>query len=421
MGEDTVNTSNKVIYTIKKMIDKLPIIVILIYGISYLFPRDKKIWIFGSNMGKCFSDNPKYLYLFLNEHKNDEMRAIWISKDDSVVSLLNNYGYEAYSIYSLNGIRMALKGGVYIFDHHTKDITFTLSNGAIKINLFHGVPLKKIHGDNRFDEVRNPPNLWKKIRWTFRRMQNEQPSHYYLAPSQSVKEIFKRAFKNDDQHAIIAGYPRNDIFLNVDYLKNKKILQVKNTTIINKSKNSKLMMYMPTFRDSENKFFDIIDLSLLNDYLSTNDFILLIKAHPMSKLQQQFSSIEYSNILNINSNEDPYIYIKECDLLITDYSSIYFDFLITNKPIIFFNYDLEEYMSGSRELYYDYETVTPGLKARNMQELMLAIQSSINNPEQMRNERIELRNKMFEVEDDNFARGLYEQIKRKIYNNKELR
>jgi CDP-glycerol glycerophosphotransferase (TagB/SpsB family) len=406
---------NRFLYAIKKIVDIIPIIFLPIYWLSYLMPRNKKIWVFGSNLGKAFADNPKYFYLYINSLKESDIRAIWITPKEDIVKNLRKNNLEVYNIYSLKGIYYTLRAKNYIFDHHSKDISFWFSGGANKINLFHGIPLKKIHNDNKFDRVRNPSNLWDRIRWTFRRIQNEKPYHYYLSTSEYVKDIFKKAFKAKEENFFICGYPRNDTFFQNDYIKKYKSLIIKNkniykTIIEYKKENYKIIMYMPTFRDSEKKLFDIVDFEEFNNFLKNNKYILLIKAHPMSKLQEKMNNINYSNIININSKEDPYVFTALTDMLITDYSSIYFDYLLTKNPIVFFPYDLKEYMSGSRELYYDYDNVTPGYKAYDIQGLKEGIKMSFEKNDSYIEKRKEVLNKNFDYYDGNSSKRLYEKL-----------
>jgi CDP-glycerol glycerophosphotransferase (TagB/SpsB family) len=167
---------------------------------------------------------------------------------------------------------------------------------------------------------------------------------------------------------------------------------------------------MPTFRDSEKKLFDIVDFEEFNNFLKNNKYILLIKAHPMSKLQDKMNNINYSNIININSNEDPYIFTSLTNMLITDYSSIFFDYLLTKNPIVFFPYDLKEYMGGSRELYYDYDEITPGYKAYDMEGLKTSIKMSLEQNDRYIDKRKKLLNNIFKYNDGNSSKRLYEKM-----------
>lgn len=376
--------------------------------------KKQKIWVFGSSFGKGFTGNPKYFYLYVN-HKENDIRPIWISRKENIVLKLRMKGYEAYSIYSLKGLLYSLCAKVYIFDHYSKDISFWLSGGATKVNLWHGIPLKKGHRDNKFDKVRNPNNIYDIVRWSFRRIQNEKPSHYYSVTSQYIKNIHRPAFRAMDERIFICGYSRNDIFFNKEYLANKKDVITNSYEFymdINnlKQQGSSVIVYMPTFRQSEDKFFEVVDLQKLNKFLEEKNSILLVKAHHLSKITKKFEDISYSNIINIKSTDDPYPFLNISDILITDYSSVYFDFLLMNKPIIFFPYDLDIYMNESRELYYEYDSVTPGLRAENMEELMRSIRYYLSGRDEFEVERQRVLNMMFDYNDGNSSERLYEKI-----------
>ncbi|WP_455714576.1 CDP-glycerol glycerophosphotransferase family protein, partial [Anaerosporobacter sp.] len=332
--------------------------LIPIYMLSFLMPRDKKIWVLGSTFGKRFADNPRYFYLYLHQFQSDKVKAIWISKNKDVVDLLNANGYTAYYFKSLNGIWYALRAKVYLYDNYSKDINFWLSGGAVKVNMWHGIPLKKIQMDNTFDKVRHPDNKWLKIKNFPRRMSDEKPSHYVLTTSEYLTKIFKSAFNTN--HVLVSGYPRNDVLCsklidNVLLPEERKSLE-----LIQISKCKTILLYMPTFRDSEELFFEIIKEDDLKEYLKSNNILLCVKLHPKSKIYKDFCKLSGENIQIINPSIDPYILLHLADALITDYSSIYFDYLLLDRPIIFFNYDMQEYLSNTRELYFDYDKFTPG-------------------------------------------------------------
>lgn len=352
-----------------------------LYWLSFLFPRNKRIWLFGSTFGRRFADNPKYLYLYMSQHKDKlKIRPIWISHNKKLVRFLNKNGYEAYYYKSLKGILLALRGKVYLFDNYSKDINFWQSGGALKVNMWHGIPLKKIQADNSFDKFRHPKNKWEKFKNFPRNLSDEKPNHYILATSKFLRRVFSSAFNTDN--VLIAGYPRNDVLIE-DKRKQKNIknlLTLEEKKAVAKIKkflsngfNNKMALYMPTFRESELKFFDIVDICEFRKFLEDNDILFCIKLHPKSKLRKHFSKIQSDNILIIDADADPYIFLNLSDMLITDYSSIYFDYLILDKPIIFFNYDLEEYLSNSRQMYFAYDEFTPGEKVNNQTELKQAI------------------------------------------------
>ena len=196
-----------------------------------------------------------------------------------------------------------------------------------------------------------------------------------------MRPIFSSAFRTE--HVLVSGYPRNDRLIS-DVLENvlpeleEKELE-KITSFRERDSRGKMVYYMPTFRDSEKKFFDVMQLESFQQFLKENHILFCVKLHPKSKLNAQFKELQGEAIQVIDKDADPYTFLEEADVLVTDYSSIYFDFLLTDKPVVFFDYDLEEYLSDTREMYFDYEAFTPGMKAKNQEELEEALKEAVCN------------------------------------------
>ncbi len=341
------------------------LLLLPVYWMSFLVPRDRKLWLFGSTFGRRFADNPKYLYLYVSQHKKElGVRPVWISHDKSIVSMLSEKGYEAYYYHSVKGIWLALRGKVYIFDNYSKDINFWQSGGAVKVNLWHGIPLKKIQADNLFDSFRHPRNLWEKWKNFPRNLSDEKPHHYVLATSKFIKPVFASAFRT--RNVIVCGYPRNDSMFpgrvrNLYMTQEGRLLKgIQHKVNVG---GMRMVYYMPTFRKSEEKFFDVVDIKKLGSFLERNRLLLCIKLHPKSKLQGQFKRLGSRHITVIGADADPYVFMGCSSVLVTDYSSVYFDYLLTGKPVVFFCYDLEEYLRDERAMYFSYKGYTPGRKA----------------------------------------------------------
>ena len=403
----------------------LQILLLPIYWFSFLVPRDKRIWLFGSTFGRRFADNPRYFYLYLCAHPEEGVRPIWISHNREVVELLNqsNINYntenssntrcEAYYYKSLKGIWYCLRGGIYIFDNYSKDINFWTSGGAVKFNLWHGTGNKKANHDNLFDRVRHPRNLWERFKTFPRRLSDEKPSHYTLATSKPLAQISMSVFNAPYSHMVIDGYPRNDAMLCAakHYAENECILEQNNNELINQTENGfsgvvnseirelyqnfmhimteeetriceqiklwkkegyRIDFYMPTFRDSEVDFFEVMDLERFNEFLKQNQIMFLVKLHPKSKLKREFARIEYSNIHNIDGENDPYTFMGYVDMLTADYSSVYSDFMLLDRPVVAFHYDYEKYHGNTRDEYVPFDEYMPEKKAVTMEELMTA-------------------------------------------------
>lgn len=350
----------------------LQIFLFPVYWFSFLMPRNPHIWLFGSTFGRRFADNPRYFYLYLSQNKEtvqaSAIRPIWIGHDKSIIRTLNELGCEAYYHHSLKGIWYCLRGKVYFYDNYPKDISQWLSGGAMKVNLWHGAPLKKIQMDNIHDKARYPDRCADKLRYALRRFTDEKPSHYVISPSDFFAPIFSSAFAT--KKVLTVGFPRTDVFTG-EQIHNLLLDSEKDTfsKISELKKEKTVFLYMPTFRDSETKFFEVMKMENFAKFLKENNYLFCTKLHCKSKLRKEFESIAGENVILIDPNADPHVYVGLSDVLITDYSSIYFDYLLTDRPILFFDYDLEEYLNQSREMYFDYDEFTPGYKAATMEEL----------------------------------------------------
>ena len=345
-----------------KSIKYLPkAISLLMFPISWLLqliPRKKQNWIFGSGVGMNFSDNAKYFFLFCSSKK--EINSYWITKNKSLAESLRNNGLNSYYKYSIMGIWLCISSKVYIYDSRTSCINHFTSAGAYKVNLWHGSPLKNIDRDitlkNNAFYIGN--HTWSLKRYLVRMIMPEWfvVPDLMIAPSEKIKEYFYSAFGS--KKIEITGYPRNDI-ISKPISTNKHSVFEQN--IINSISTEKTILYAPTFRDTNR--FDRetpIDWLQLNYLLKKNDTTFLVKLHRHDYSMAMKEQL--SNIKVLDTEMDMYPIFSKVDLLITDYSSIFFDFLITDKPILFYPYDKDDYLTRDRAMYDEYDTVTPGHK-----------------------------------------------------------
>lgn len=386
-----------------------------VYGLSFITPRSKKIWAVGSTFGNRWADNARYFYLYLNQYEKSRIRPIWISRKKEIVSFLQEQGLEAYYVRSLKGIWYCLRAGVYIFDNYSKDICFWLSGGAMKVNLWHGSGNKKTNHDNKYDYLRHPRSRKESRKTWLTRISNERPTDYTLATSPMMAEIFVSAFATDYAHIIEEGYPRNDILFDCGL---KNVCTAKEKAVCYqmeqfKKKGYKIAAYMPTFRSSEIKFFTVMDLKRFNHFLQEQELLFFTKLHPKSKVKEAFAEVSYSNIINIDAEVDPYTFLKQIDLLVTDYSSVYSDYLMLNRPSVLFPFDYEEYLADERECYFPYDEYMPEIKAYTMEELMEAVKAVLRQ-DTGENGRLALRKKIFTTADGYASKRLCRKIQARL-------
>ena len=424
----------------------LQMLLLPLYGLSFLVPRNNKIWLFGSTFGRRFAENPRYLYLYVSQHSDGSryyrnhqnqmnqavsgseqpesqaiihgIRPVWISHDKAIVAFLSEQGYEAYYYHSLKGIALALRAGVYIYDNYSKDINFWQSGGAFKLNLWHGTGNKQINHNNIHDAVRHPKNGWEKWKTWLRRLSDEKPSDYILTTSEEMKPHFASAFQVPSDHVLVAGYPRNDLLFDgeesgIDPVYTPEENELLQRIQAYKQNGLRIVTYMPTFRASESMFFQVMDLEKFNAFLSEEGILLLAKLHVKSKLKAQFEAFDYSNILSVNPNIDTYTFLREAELLITDYSSVYTDYMLLNRPVIAFTYDEQEYERDSREYTISQDEYMPELKAANMEELMENLRI-LKEHDPRQEARLRSRQRMFQTVTGDASRTIADWLQRML-------
>lgn len=414
------------------------LLLLPVYWFSFLFPRSRQIWLFGSTFGRRFADNPRYLYLYVSQHSDrsspqlketisrwkqqgkdfaedancKEIRPIWISHDKGIVDFLNGNGYEAYYYHSWKGIWYCLRGKIYIFDNYSKDISFWLSGGARKINMWHGVGNKQINYDNVHDLVRHPKNAWERFLYFPRRLSDEKPSHYILSTSPMMSKIFARAFQTSKSHVIETGYPRNDILFDTGSMHNLHMPEEENLqeAIAGwKREGKKVIGYIPTFRPSERQFLQIMDLETFNHFLENHHMHLVCKLHPKSQCRKAFEQIHCSHITVVNPDVDVNSFLGKLDLLIADYSSVYSDYLLLDRPVVVFHYDFAEYSGDTRDAYFDWEEYMPGNRVTKQEELEQEISTLLEQDDYL-TERQQFRGKLYKDLDNQSARRFLEYI-----------
>jgi CDP-glycerol glycerophosphotransferase (TagB/SpsB family) len=196
-------------------------------------------------------------------------------------------------------------------------------------------------------------------------------SDLLIASSKEDQKNFSTAFNHPIERIKITGYPRNDIILN-------------SKLSLGDEESPRLGLYAPTFRGKENSNFDFFDqfgfdVEAIDRFLSSLNLKLYLKLHhfnlPDDELQK---SIRSAQNICFYEGKDVYGDFGRFDFLITDFSSIYFDFLLLERPIIFASFDMAGFENSVRHLYYDYNEVTPGPKARSWAEVMQCVEDVLS-------------------------------------------
>ena len=348
-----------------------------IYWISGLVPRRKDIWVFGSWDGKKFADNPKYLFLYVC-HKQPEITCVWLSRNKTIVADLQSRGYKAYYMHSLRGIICSMRASCIIFSVGVSDVNLYTTKGTKSVQLWHGTPLKKL------EPAPGRQMRMRKSSYAQRLMaEGLRPNTNYdvvIATSDESKQAMQTVF-SDAKEVAVTGYPRNDVLGGAPWLNELNDEYV--TEIKREIDFQFLFLYLPTFRREGRRELDLFagfkfEGNTVNETLRELNAILIIKAHPYD-VQFNSDGARLERIFTPADEDLPDIYplLRETDVLITDYSSVFFDYLLLDRPIVFAPFDIQQYVTADRELFYDYDQVTPGPKATDWLEVLHLLREAI--------------------------------------------
>lgn len=342
------------------------------------FHRDKKKWIYSSSSG--FRDNPKYLFFQAVEH-HPEINSIWIGMSRHDVSYLKFKGYKAYSRNSIKGLYHILTAGVAICDHQLGSFNSFLLGGVYYVNLWHGSSVKKVRWQNTMDFLREY-NLKNEAEmrssFIFKMMQYHvlfRTPDLCLAPSTvQAKEFFAPMMDIPLEHCVVGIFPRSELLLAgkqaaINFIVSKESRET--LDFVNGLKQfRKNYIYMPTWRKGNIDFMAAsgIEWMTLNECLKNRNELLILKLHPFTKINLDMMS-KYSNLMVFPNDSDIYTVLPFIDCLITDYSSIYSDFLMMNKEIILYVFDYDNYVHNSNELG-DYDKFFIGKRASDFDQLL---------------------------------------------------
>lgn len=349
----------------------------LVYPFSFLFPRSKKKWAFGSFRG-AFNDNAKYLFIYCAEHC-PEIDAVWLSKSMRTVREVKNKGLKAYYIASPKGIWHALTSKYWFYNSYTADILYAFSGGATCVNLWHGVGLKRTefnitsgklaerYQQKKFWEVYYHPESFKRPDWLVS-----------SSPFQSV--MFASAFRLPLERCLELGYPRNAILTCPEETRHAFVEKYEPAStrqmidLIQQGHYTRTFVYMPTWRDSQREVFtQSFNLPKLDALLQKSNSLLLLKPHANVLINPtEFAGLK--NIRLVDGKVDIYPILPYTDVLVTDYSSILYDYiLMPGKDVILYLYDYAEYLND-RDLYYPFDENVVGKKVFNFDELFCCIE-----------------------------------------------
>jgi len=381
--------------------------------LNYIYPKSKNKIIFISSPD--FSDNSFALFKHMIENTKKKKNYTWLvdnikDKELYLDMIDKNISFTHEALKQIQIIDKKSFSGMWIFIS-TKYIFFThgfytgmsLPKQQVRINLWHGMPLKAIGYLNKHGNDATIP----------------KPS-IVLATSELYQDIMGKVFKVAKEKILITGQPRCDLFWETqDILKRFGI---------EKNKYQKVILWTPTYRYDKNYkikdgiFNDTLpllkedDLIKLNSFLASIKSYMVIKLHPMDILNT-YSFDNFSNIKILKDNVflhegcQLYSLLSEIDILITDFSSIYIDFLLLDRPIIFAIDDFDEYTKTRDFVFQSPKDYMPGSLVDSTQSLIAILNDIIINDNDLYTDKRKKIKKEFHKYENSFSERLIKSLK----------
>lgn len=330
---------------------------------------DHKLVVFESFQGRSYSCSPKAIYQYMLSCEDfADYRYVWIFRETQAhgefpenTSLVKFDSEESFKAYAC--------AGTWIVNSRLRDF-ITPRNDQKYIQCWHGTPFKKIGCD--ITCAGNATSTIEEIHSEY--TSDAKKIYKFISPSDFTTNKLKSAFNLEavgKQNAVIQkGYPRNDALFNISS-ENVEKLKAK----FNISENKKVVLYCPTFRDnqcSSNGYSLKIGMDFDSLYEKFGeDLIILFRAHYF--IADKFDFSKYNGFIkDVSDYDDVNDLFIISDILITDYSSVFFDFANLSRPMIFYLYDFEEYKNNMRDFYFG-TAMLPGITVNNQERLEKAL------------------------------------------------
>ncbi|MCQ9288787.1 CDP-glycerol:glycerophosphate glycerophosphotransferase [Staphylococcus gallinarum] len=330
-------------------------------------PIKENTILYESFLGRNYSDSPKAIFTYLLENDKDKWNHVWILNDKNLVENEQEFKNE--------NVKIIKRFGWQYFYYVTVSKYFILNMRQPKwlykkaeqiiLSTWHGTPLKRLVFD-----MENVTSVNKNYKKDF--YNQSRNWDYLIAANKYSEQIFESAFMYPKENILTYGYPRNDILHNYTSEYKHHIKEK-----LNLPTSKKVILYAPTWRDDEfhsagnYKFKLQMDLNRMRKEFG-EEYVIALRMHYFISDNIDLTGFEdfaydFSKYNDIND-----LYISS-DILITDYSSVFFDFANLRKPILFFTYDIEKYQSMLRGFYIDVNNDLPGPLLRTNDELIEAI------------------------------------------------
>lgn len=326
-------------------------------------PIKKNTILFESFFGKNYSDSPRAVSDYINEHYPGQYELVWVLNEKSSKV---PYAHKKVRRFTFRYFYYLAVSKYFVFNGR-QPLWMRKKKEQVFLETWHGTPLKKLVFD--MDDVTSATPLYKQNVY-----QQSRDWDYLISPNEFCSEVFSSCFLYDQKKMLETGYPRNDVLHTKD--REQKALQIRQKIGIPADK--KTILYAPTWRDDQYyeagqyKFELMLDLQKMKKALG-EEYVVLLRTHYFIADSIDTTGFE-GFAFNLSKYDDIADIYLISDILITDYSSVFFDYANLKRPMLFFTYDLEKYRDMLRGFYISIEHEVPGPLVFNTEQIIDRIQ-----------------------------------------------
>lgn len=401
-----------------KKIKQIFVSVLTVF-LSFFVKRKENWYAFGSWRGELYIDNSRYLYEYIRKI-DDTCVCVWVGNGRVKSEILQHPKTKVFEKNSIGAIFALLKCKfMFCSQMHSDDLCdYNVFRKCVITYLHHGMPVKKWGADSAQGHMyfcsSNP------IKKLIRKLTATDISYNWFATSSKLHEISNlssldyRGCKMEKN--LQSGTPRNDFLINAtqdlsDNIKKKyaDLLQLDIT--------KKIILYLPTFRRKGTPTRSFVEglsdleYEKIHKILFENDAILIEKNHFVEDTHQTRGTIiTRQDIVHVDQNVNVQEMLLICDLLISDYSGAFLDYVLLDRPVIHYAYDYEDYKNNDSGLYYEIEEFAAGDVVETFDELCVSLIEGLKKQSKDHEKRIGIRNRYMSYEKGKASKTIYEQV-----------
>ena len=376
-----------------------------VWALSWLWPKDPDLWVFGAWDGERYADNSRHLFEWL-VLKHPEIKAVWTCGPE-LADKLEERGVPCVRTHSLKGYLTAIRAGVAVVSNsRCGDLNRYATAGATRVvQLWHGSPVQRVGWDEkprgrrvtrarqRFAESLDAISVWlfPPRRETF---------DLLTSSSAHSNKHYESAFRIEPGRIATTGLARNDRLVHRRHEVRQHVPRI---------------LWLPTRRGPKGAAVDPLmgfDASSIEGTFAAHGAELWIRPHPDNTLNKEaHSRIEGFERVRYFECEDVHLHLDEFDVLVTDYSSVFTDWLLLDRPLIFFVPEAARQQQEPRDFYYDWDWVSPGPKVGDWNEFAAALGDALDGGKDWAEARERVRALFHDFADGQSCSRIYEAIR----------